>query len=65
VDPARLHRWLGQVDGRGACGLPDGAVRLIRSALRTFAAEVDRHTRGTCSATRSAGVLPIPERRMP
>jgi NADH:ubiquinone oxidoreductase subunit F (NADH-binding) len=33
------------VDGRGGCHHPDGAVRLIRSALTTFTAEVDAHVR--------------------
>ena len=46
-DLATLHRWLGQVDGRGACSLPDGAVRLIRSALAVFADELDRARQGT------------------
>jgi NADH:ubiquinone oxidoreductase subunit F (NADH-binding) len=41
----RLRRWADQVDGRGACRLPDGAVRLLRSALRVFAADVERHAR--------------------
>ena len=27
-----LDRWAGQIDHRGGCGLPDGAVRLLRSA---------------------------------
>jgi NADH:ubiquinone oxidoreductase subunit F (NADH-binding) len=36
ADSGLLHRWLGQVDGRGGCAHPGGAVRLVRSALRTF-----------------------------
>jgi NADH:ubiquinone oxidoreductase subunit F (NADH-binding) len=34
---ARLRRRLGVIPGRGACGHPDGAVRLAASALRVFA----------------------------
>jgi NADH:ubiquinone oxidoreductase subunit F (NADH-binding) len=45
----RIRRWLVQIDGRGACGHPDGAVRLARSALDVFADECDRHARGRCS----------------
>src|ERR1700736_1060640 len=32
----RLVRWAGQVSHRGACHHPDGAVRLLNSALRVF-----------------------------
>ena len=32
-DTERLARWCGQVRGRGACHHPDGAVRLVASAL--------------------------------
>jgi NADH:ubiquinone oxidoreductase subunit F (NADH-binding) len=42
----RLHRRLGQVDGRGACHHPDGAVGLVRSALNVFSADVAAHLRG-------------------
>jgi NADH:ubiquinone oxidoreductase subunit F (NADH-binding) len=42
----RLHRRLGEVDGRGACRHPDGAVNLVRSALQVFAADLDAHTSG-------------------
>ena len=40
ADTRLLRRWLGQVDGRGGCAHPDGAVRLVRSALRTFGPEL-------------------------
>ncbi len=60
---ARLRRWLGQVDGRGACSHPDGAVRLIRSALALFADELEQHAQGWCRGTRTAPVLPVPPRR--
>ncbi|HLN70131.1 MAG TPA: NADH-ubiquinone oxidoreductase-F iron-sulfur binding region domain-containing protein [Streptosporangiaceae bacterium] len=59
ADPWLLRRWLGQVDGRGGCAHPDGAVRLVRSALRTFGAELERHAAGRCSGG-PAGLLPVP-----
>jgi len=43
TDTGLLRRWLGQVDGRGGCAHPDGAVRMIRSALRTFGTELGGH----------------------
>jgi NADH:ubiquinone oxidoreductase subunit F (NADH-binding) len=42
----RLQRRLGQVNGRGACRHPDGAVSLVRSALSVFRADVAAHERG-------------------
>jgi NADH:ubiquinone oxidoreductase subunit F (NADH-binding) len=59
ADPGLLRRWLGQVDGRGGCAHPDGVVRLVRSALRTFGAEMEEHAAGRCSGMRT-GVLPVP-----
>jgi len=48
-DLAHIARWSGQLAGRGACKHPDGAVAVLRSALRTFADEFDRHERfGVC-----------------
>ncbi|MEU2286415.1 NADH-ubiquinone oxidoreductase-F iron-sulfur binding region domain-containing protein [Streptomyces sp. NPDC013178] len=56
-----LARWSGLVEGRGACHHPDGTVRLVRSALTTFAAEADAHARGLCTATDHTPLLPVPE----
>lgn len=47
----QLQRRLRLVAGRGACHHPDGATRMARSALITFADEVDAHLRwGQCAA---------------
>ncbi|HXS63424.1 MAG TPA: NADH-ubiquinone oxidoreductase-F iron-sulfur binding region domain-containing protein [Streptosporangiaceae bacterium] len=61
--PDLIRRWLGQVDGRGACRHPDGAARMIRSALSVFAAEVSEHLGGWCTGPSSFPVLPFPYRR--
>jgi NADH:ubiquinone oxidoreductase subunit F (NADH-binding) len=42
----RLGRWLVHVPGRGACRLPDGAVRFLSSALKVFGSEFGAHFRG-------------------
>jgi NADH:ubiquinone oxidoreductase subunit F (NADH-binding) len=60
---ADLERWSGLVIGRGACSHPDGTVRFVRSALRVFAPEIDRHARGQCAATSRKPFLPIPDHR--
>jgi NADH:ubiquinone oxidoreductase subunit F (NADH-binding) len=49
TDDSRLERWLEQVRGRGACRHPDGAVRVVASALDVFAREVELHAAGRCS----------------
>jgi NADH:ubiquinone oxidoreductase subunit F (NADH-binding) len=49
------------VIGRGACRHPDGAVRLINSALREFADDVNAHAHhGPCQGLRRGPLLPIP-----
>ena len=45
----QLLGWCDDVQGRGACHHPDGAVRLARSVVRTFASEVDAHRSGRCT----------------
>lgn len=57
----RLARRLDVVGGRGACAHPDGAVRLARSALRVFAADLDDHLRGRpCAAAEAGPLFPNP-----
>jgi len=58
-DRLRLERWLSQVEGRGACRHPDGVVRMVRSGLAVFSAEIERHGRGRCCSQRNANVLPL------
>ncbi|HLY94246.1 MAG TPA: NADH-ubiquinone oxidoreductase-F iron-sulfur binding region domain-containing protein [Gaiellaceae bacterium] len=63
VDEQRLHRRLGIIPGRGACRHPDGAVRLVRSALDVFAPEFARHFRGgSCTGT-GRPVVPMKKER--
>jgi NADH:ubiquinone oxidoreductase subunit F (NADH-binding) len=42
----RLERRLREVDGRGACRHPDGAVNVVRSALQVFEADLRAHLAG-------------------
>jgi NADH:ubiquinone oxidoreductase subunit F (NADH-binding) len=56
-----VRRWCTQVDGRGACRMPDGASRFVRTALDVFAGELDRHAKqGRCQAARGQRALPVP-----
>jgi len=55
-------RWLGDIEHRGACRLPDAAVGFLRSALRVFADEFSLHEEhGVCTATNHRPVLPLPD----
>jgi NADH:ubiquinone oxidoreductase subunit F (NADH-binding) len=57
----RIEHWAGLVAGRGACRHPDGAVRLVRSALRTLAPAVRDHARhGPCDACFAPPLLETP-----
>jgi NADH:ubiquinone oxidoreductase subunit F (NADH-binding) len=60
----QLLKWASDIDGRGACRYPDGAIRLLRSALTTFAADAYDHARGhPCPGARRPITLPLPEIR--
>ena len=61
---AALDRRLPLLERRGACRHPDGAVRLVESALRVFAHEVELHVHHRrCSSRAERAVLPLPPRR--
>ena len=58
---ARIERWAGLVPRRGACRLPDGAVRFLRSALEVFPIEFAEHARrGPCRACARPLTLSVP-----
>lgn len=47
-DLGRLHRFLAEITGRGGCNHPDGAVRMVATAMTTFADDVHAHLKGHC-----------------
>jgi NADH:ubiquinone oxidoreductase subunit F (NADH-binding) len=54
----RLLRWTADLPRRGACHLPDGAVRFLRSGMGVFAAELSEHQRlGPCPSCRRPTTL--------
>jgi NADH:ubiquinone oxidoreductase subunit F (NADH-binding) len=62
-DLERLRARCGMVAGRGACGHPDGAVRLVNSTLAVFQDDVDYHMQyGPCSGCRLPATAPVPSR---
>ena len=48
----RLRQLAPQVAGRGACAHPNGATRLVESALAVFADELGHHLAGHCTPAR-------------
>lgn len=58
--PNHVMNLAGLVERRGACALPDGAARLVRSLWHAFADEVQMHQSGSCTCSRDS-FFPIPE----
>ena len=58
-DRSQLARHAGEVRGRGACRHPDGAARLVASALSVFARELATHDGRSCRAGARAAI-PVP-----
>jgi NADH:ubiquinone oxidoreductase subunit F (NADH-binding) len=56
-----VRRWTEMVAGRGACKLPDGALRFVTSGFTVFAEHIAEHAaRGPCAAAGRQPVLPVP-----
>jgi NADH:ubiquinone oxidoreductase subunit F (NADH-binding) len=59
----RIERLASLTARRGACGHPDGAVKLILSALATFETDFTEHARhGPCESCACPPELPLPDR---
>jgi NADH:ubiquinone oxidoreductase subunit F (NADH-binding) len=52
TDVTRLRKISAAVSGRGACHHPDGALRMLGSALDVFATDLPAHRRGRRCARR-------------
>jgi NADH:ubiquinone oxidoreductase subunit F (NADH-binding) len=60
-DARRLQHVLAEISGRGACHHPDGAVRMVASALRAFATDARAHLHGAgCQHDGLGGFFPVP-----
>jgi len=63
-DVDRMWARLDVISGRGACRHPDGVVRMVRSAIRAFGPDVDRHLgAGPCPGARWPSALSFPVRQ--
>jgi NADH:ubiquinone oxidoreductase subunit F (NADH-binding) len=63
----RTREILATITGRGACGHPDGAVRMVESALEVFGPELRSHTRrgrGHCPGKRCTAASGFPLTRV-
>ncbi len=61
--PSRLLRLSMELEGRGGCAHPDGAIDLLQSSLRVFSDDADRHARGQlCRREHDGGWFPLPRR---
>ncbi len=56
----RLLADASTIDGRGACHHPDGATRLVASAVATFRDEISAHVRGRACPLEHAPAFPVP-----
>jgi NADH:ubiquinone oxidoreductase subunit F (NADH-binding) len=57
----RLRRLAALVRGRGACAHPDGAARMVLTAMEAFGPEFQDHARhGPCEGCLHPGELPLP-----
>jgi NADH:ubiquinone oxidoreductase subunit F (NADH-binding) len=61
VDPEGwLDRWSPMVAGRGACKLPDGAIRFLNSARRVFASHIAHNRDHRSCPANPTQILPTP-----
>ncbi|MEZ0448850.1 NADH-ubiquinone oxidoreductase-F iron-sulfur binding region domain-containing protein [Cellulomonas sp. ICMP 17802] len=49
------------IEGRGACHHPDGATRLVASAVATFREEISAHVQGRACPLQHSLAFPVPE----
>ena len=59
-DVSRLQDVLNEISGRGACHHPDGAIRMVASAITTFADDIQSHLRSNrCLHKGTGGFFPV------